>query len=72
MRVAEVFLAYLGLVFNIAGGIGALFGVYLIAFCSQTEIAHIGRANTLGYLFVCVGLCVVAAGVLIARYARRA
>jgi hypothetical protein len=45
--------------------------VYLIAFCAHMEISNIGRAGTLGYLFVCVGLCVVAAGVLLARYARR-
>lgn len=66
-----VFLTYLGLVFNIAGGVGALFGVYLIAFRAQTELAGIGRAGSLGYLFVCVGLCIVIAGVLLARYANR-
>ncbi|MFO7831850.1 MAG: hypothetical protein R6V18_07680 [Desulfuromonadaceae bacterium] len=71
MRKPVVFLAYLGLVFNVAGGVGALLGVYLIAFRSHTQFAGIGRADTLGYLFVCVGLCVVAVGVLVARYARR-
>ncbi|MCA1797339.1 MAG: hypothetical protein LC645_07350 [Geobacteraceae bacterium] len=72
MGISGTFLAYLGLVFNLAGGAGALFGVYLIVFRSQTEIANMGRADSLGYLFVCVGLCIVAAGVLLARYARRA
>jgi len=66
-----VFLAYLALAFNIAGGAGALFGVYLIAFCTQTELGGLGRADTMGYLFVCVGLCIVTAGVLLARYANR-
>jgi uncharacterized membrane protein SpoIIM required for sporulation len=71
MRKAGVFLAYLGSAFNIAGGAGALFGVYLITFRAQTELGGIGRADSLGYLFVCVGLCTVAAGVLIARYPNR-
>jgi len=66
-----IFFAYLGLILNLVGGVGALFGVYLIAFRAHMEIGNIGRADTLGYLFVCVGLCVVAAGVLLARYARR-
>jgi len=71
MRNRGVFLAYLGLIFNLVGGISALGGVYLIAFRSHTAIGVLGQADTLGYLFVCVGLCVVAAGVLLARYARR-
>ncbi len=29
-----------------------------------------GDAKTFGYLFFCVGLCFVFAGVLLARYAR--
>ncbi|MDY0292024.1 MAG: hypothetical protein RBR02_06780 [Desulfuromonadaceae bacterium] len=66
----RVFLAYLGLVFNVAGGAGALLGVYLIAFLGHTELAEIGRADGVGYLFVCVGLCIVAAGVVLARYAK--
>jgi len=66
-----VFLACLALAFNIAGGAGALFGVYLIAFCAQAELGGIGRADTMGYLCVCVGLCIVAAGVLLAHYANR-
>ncbi len=67
----RVFLAYLGLVFNIAGGAGALLGVYMIAFRGHTELAELGRADGLGYLFVCVGLCIVAAGVVLARFAKQ-
>lgn len=72
MRNRGVFLAYLGLVFNLVGGISALGGVYLIAFRSHVDLGGLGQADTLGYLFVCVGLSIVAVGVLIARYARRA
>ena len=71
MDKSGVFLAYLGLLFNIVGGAGALFGVYLIAFRSRVELTGIGSAGSFGYLFVCVGLCLVAVGVLAARYARR-
>ncbi len=60
-------LAYLALVFNLGGGVAALFGVYLIAFKAKADIAGLGEAHTLGYLLVCSGLCVVAAGVLLAR-----
>ncbi len=71
MQKFGILLAYLALVFNLCGGGVVLFGVYLIAFGAQANIASLGEARGLGYLFACVGLCVVAIGVLIARYARR-
>ncbi|MDD2557075.1 MAG: hypothetical protein RBR43_01580 [Desulfuromonadaceae bacterium] len=71
MQKFGMLLAYLALLFNLGGGIAALFGVYLIAFGAQTDMAGLGEARSLGYLFVCVGLCVVASGVLIARHAGR-
>lgn len=64
-------LAYLALLFNLGGGVATLFGVYLVAFGAQTDLAGLGEARSLGYLFVCVGLCAVAGGVLIGRYAGR-
>ncbi|MDY0211610.1 MAG: hypothetical protein RBR06_01235 [Desulfuromonadaceae bacterium] len=64
-------LAYLALVFNLSGGVAALFGVYLIAFGAHADMAGLGEARTLGYLCVCVGLSAVAVGVLIARHTGR-
>ena len=71
MREFGVLLGYLGLVFNVVGGVATLAGVGFIVFGAGSElVAGWGDARTLGYLFFCVGLCFVAAGLVLARYVR--
>nr|WP_320049745.1 hypothetical protein [uncultured Desulfuromonas sp.] len=71
MKKFAVLLGVLGLVLNVVGGASALLGVYLIAVKSGVEMFGWGNAGTFGYLFMCVGLCLVAAGVWLASYVRR-
>jgi len=61
----------LGLVLNVLGGISALAGVYLITAKAGVEMFGWGDARTFGYLFFCVGLCCVCAGLVLAKYARK-
>lgn len=70
MKKYAVSFGIIGLILNILGGASTLWGVYLIAFKSGVEMFGWGDAKTFGYLFFCVGLCCVFAGVLLARYAR--
>lgn len=70
MKKYAVSFGIIGLVLNALGGAATLWGVYLIAFQSGVEMFGWGDAKTFGYLFFCVGLCFVFAGVLLARYAR--
>ncbi|EAT14548.1 hypothetical protein [Desulfuromonas acetoxidans] len=70
MKKFAVSLGVIGLVLNLVGGVSALFGVYLIAFKAGVEMFGWGNAKTFGYLFLCVGLCLVAGGVLLASYVR--
>jgi len=60
-----------GLVLNVLGGISALSGVYLIAAKAGVDMFGWGDARTFGYLFFCVGLCCVCAGLVLANYARK-
>ncbi|MBN2645705.1 MAG: hypothetical protein JXR59_09565 [Desulfuromonadaceae bacterium] len=61
----------LALVFNLLGGVSALFGIYLVSFKAGVEMFGWGDARTFGYLFLCVGLCFVFAGILIASALRQ-
>lgn len=70
MKKFAVSFGVIGLVLNALGGASTLWGVYLIAFKSGIEMFGWGDAKTFGYLFFCVGLCLVFTGVLLARYAR--
>jgi hypothetical protein len=71
MKRFAVSLGIVGLVLNVAGGLSALFGVYLIAFKDGVEMFGWGDARTFGYVFLCVGLCFVFGGVLLASYLRQ-
>ena len=71
MKKFAVSLGILGLVLNVVGGVSALWGGYLIAVKKGVEMFGWGNAGTFGYLFLFVGLCLVAAGVCLASYVRR-
>lgn len=70
MKKYAVSCGVVGLIFNVLGGASTLWGVFLIAFKSGVEMFGWGDAKSFGFLFFCVGLCFVFAGVLLARYAR--
>lgn len=70
MKKYAVSAGIVGLVLNVLGGISALFGVYLVAFKTGVEMFGWGEARSFGYLFLCVGLCFVFGGVLLASYVR--
>jgi len=70
MKKFAVSTGIVGLIFNLFGGIATLFGVYLIAFKAGVDMFGWGDAKSFGYLFLCVGLCFVFGGVLMASYVR--
>jgi ABC-type antimicrobial peptide transport system permease subunit len=61
----------LALVANLIGGVSTLFGVYLIVVKAGVQMFGWGDARTFGYLFFCVGLCCVCAGLVLAKYVRK-
>jgi len=61
----------LALVMNLLGGASTLFGVYLIVVQEGAQMFGWGEARTFGYLFFCVGLCCVCAGLVLAKYVRK-
>ncbi len=71
MKRFAISIGVLGLVLNVLGGISALAGVYLITAKAGVEMFGWGDARTFGYLFFCVGLCCVCAGLVLAKYARK-
>lgn len=71
MKRFAVSVGVLGLVLNLLGGISALFGVYLIVVKAGVDMFGWGDARTFGYLFFCVGLCGVCAGLVLSNYARK-
>jgi len=67
----------LGLSFSIAafvlyivGGIGIFAGLLMILAMKGQSLLGLGSAESLGYLFLCVGGCMSAAGVLLLRVIR--
>jgi len=54
----------------IFGGIGAFGGVILILLLKGRYLAGLGEASSLGYLLLCVGLCLSVLGVLLMRLFR--
>jgi len=67
----SVSIAVLALILNIFGGMSALGGVYLIALKSGVDFFGWGDARSVGYLLFCVGLCLVCAGIVLAKYSRK-
>ena len=54
----------------IIGGIGAFGGIYLILIMKSRDLFGLGTAETIGYLFLCVGATLCIAGVLMLRIIR--
>ncbi|MDA8412380.1 MAG: hypothetical protein M0023_01170 [Desulfobacteraceae bacterium] len=54
----------------IIGGIGTFGGIALIFFMKNKDLLGWGEGRSIGYLFLCVGLCLSVLGVLLMRIFR--
>jgi hypothetical protein len=54
----------------IIGGIGTFGGLALIFFMKNRDLLGWGEGRAIGYLFLCVGLCLSIMGVLLMRLFR--
>jgi len=52
------------------GGVGVFGGLALVLFGKGYDLWGWGEARSLGYLFLCVGLSLTVAGVLLMRFVR--
>ncbi len=63
-------LAIMAFVLYILGGIGTFGGIALIAFMRDHDLFGLGEGRSIGYLFLCAGLCLSIIGVLMMRICR--
>jgi len=63
-------LAVIAFVLYIIGGIGTFGGLALIFFMKNIDLCGWGEGRAIGYLFLCVGLCLSVMGVLLMRLFR--
>lgn len=69
-KFADMKLGIAALVLYILGGIGAFGGIALIFFLNEQNLFGWGQAKSIGYLFLCVGVCLSIIGVLLMRIFR--
>lgn len=63
-------LAISAFAFYIIGGIGTFSGIALALFAPDTDLFGWGQGRGIGYLLLCVGLCLSVLGVLLMRIFR--
>lgn len=69
-RLPDLILSIIAFVLYIAGGFGVFAGIVLIFLMGHQDIWGWGEGKGLGYLFLCVGLCLSVMGVLFLRLVR--
>jgi len=65
-----LFLGLLSLAIFILGGISTFSGIGMVVLLKGRDVMGLGDAGSMGYLFVCVGMCGSVAGVLLMRILR--
>lgn len=70
VRISGLKLGIAALVLYILGGIGSFGGIAMIFFLKEQDFFGWGQAKSLGYLFLCVGVCLSIIGVLLMRLFR--
>ena len=63
-------LAVIAFAVYIIGGLGTFGGVALIYFMKNKDLLGWGEGRSIGYLFLCLGLCLSVLGVLLMRVFR--
>ena len=63
-------LALIAFALYIIGGIGTFGGLALIYFMKNKDLLGWGEGRSIGYLFLCLGLCLSVLGVLLMRVFR--
>ncbi len=69
-RDLSLVLSILAFIMYIVGGLGIFGGLYMVLVMKTQNLFGVGTAETLGYLFLCVGGCLSVAGVLTLRIIR--
>jgi hypothetical protein len=69
-KVPGMKLGVAALVVYIIGGISAFSGLVLIFVLKEQDLFGWGQAKSIGYLFLCVGMCLSIIGVLLMRIFR--
>lgn len=54
----------------ILGGLSCFSGIAIVFLFPQAQIFNLGEARGMGYVLICVGLCLSIAGVLFMRFLR--
>ena len=63
-------LSIIAFVLYIVGGLSIFSGLFMVLVLKSKDLFGLGTAETLGYLFLCVGGCLSVAGVLTLRIIR--
>ena len=66
----SLILSILAFALYIVGGLGIFSGLFMVLVLKTKDLFGLGTAETLGYLFLCVGACLSVAGVLTLRIIR--
>ncbi|QOX79137.1 hypothetical protein FY034_09420 [Trichlorobacter lovleyi] len=66
----SLILSILAFILYIVGGLGIFSGLFMVLVLKSKDLFGLGTADTLGYLFLCVGGCLSVAGVLTLRIIR--
>ncbi|MDK9718092.1 MAG: hypothetical protein OEL57_09330 [Trichlorobacter sp.] len=66
----SLILSILAFILYIIGGLGIFSGLFMVLVLKTKDLFGLGTAETLGYLFLCVGGCLSVVGVLTLRIIR--
>lgn len=66
----ELWLAILAMIFYVIGGVSTFAGLGLIVLMRGKDLLGWGSGDSIGYLFLCVGLALSILGVLLMRIFR--